>query len=70
VVIFVEENRSWFEVEPILDVLQFAPSTYCACKSRPPSERPRDDAVLKVEITRVHRVHRVHHDVYGVRKVS
>ena len=34
-------------------VLQVAPSTYYAAKSRPPSERARADAVLKVEMLRV-----------------
>ena len=34
--------------------------------SRPPSQRSRDDAVLKVEIARVHKQH---HDVYGAEKV-
>lgn len=47
-------------------MLQFAPSTYYASLSRPPSQRSRDDAVLKVEIARVHKQH---HDVYGAEKV-
>jgi len=34
-------------------VLQVAPSTYYAAKSRPPSQRARADAVLKVEMLRV-----------------
>ena len=34
--------------------------------SRPPSQHSRDDAVLKVEIARVHKQH---HDVYGAEKV-
>jgi putative transposase len=59
-------NRSRFGVEPICDVLQFAPSTYYAAKSRPPSKRSLDDAALKVAIALVHRQH---HDVYGARKV-
>ena len=66
VITFVEENRSRFGVEPICDVLQFAPSTYYASMSRPPSQHSRDDAVLKVEIARVHKQH---HDVYGAEKV-
>ena len=47
-------------------MLQFAPCTYYASLSRPPSQRSRDDAVLKVEIARVHKQH---HDVYGAEKV-
>ena len=40
-------------VEPMCAVLQFAPSTYYAVKSRPSSRRALCDAVLKVEVLRV-----------------
>lgn len=47
-------------------MLQFAPSTYYAAVSRPPSQRALDDEVLKVHIARVHKEH---HDVYGAEKL-
>ncbi len=47
-------------------MLQFAPSTYYAATSRPPSKRALDDEVLKIEIARVHKEH---YGVYGVEKV-
>lgn len=47
-------------------MLQFAPSTYYARTSRPPSARALADESLKVEIARVHREH---HGVYGAEKV-
>jgi len=48
-------------------VLQFAPSTYHAAKTRPPSQRSIDDEAFKADIARVHRS--AHHGVYGVEKV-
>jgi putative transposase len=53
-------------VEPICRVLQIAPSTYFAAKSRPPSTRARRDEALKVHIARVHAEH---YGVYGADKV-
>ncbi|MFN3685167.1 MAG: IS3 family transposase [Fimbriimonadaceae bacterium] len=53
-------------VEPICRVLQFAPSTYYAAKSRPPSRRSVEDAELKPLIRRVHAQN---FGVYGVEKV-
>jgi putative transposase len=53
-------------VEPICRVLQVAPSTYHAAKSRPPSKRTRRDQELKTEIARVHAEH---YGVYGADKV-
>ena len=47
-------------------MLQFAPSTYYAATSRPPSRRALDDEVLKVHIARVHAEH---HGVYGAEKL-
>lgn len=43
---FIDENRSEFGVEPICDVLQVAPSTYYAAKSRGLSARALRDAVM------------------------
>ncbi len=47
-------------------MLQFAPSTYYAFKSRPPCRRRVHDAKLKAEIARIHRENR---SLYGVAKV-
>ena len=46
IVEFIDANRDEFGVEPICTVLQVAPSTYYAAKSRPPSARAVRDAVL------------------------
>ncbi len=43
---FSDENRQEFGVEPICDVLQVAPSTYYAAKTRPPSARALRDQVM------------------------
>jgi putative transposase len=53
-------------VEPICAVLQFAPSTYYAARSRPPSARRVHDEELKPEIMRVYRENL---SVYGADKV-
>jgi putative transposase len=53
-------------VEPICRVLQVAPSTYHAAKSRPPSTRAQRDEELKTDIVRVHAEH---YGVYGADKV-
>jgi len=63
---YIEEYKVLFGVEPICRVLQFAPSTYYAARSRPPSPRAIRDAELCPEITRVHGEN---YDVYGVDKV-
>ncbi len=63
---FIEEHRHRWGVEPICRVLQFAPSTYYAHRSRPPSARSLRDAELKPEITRVHREN---FSVYGAEKL-
>ena len=59
-IVFVDANKErrscglrW-GVEPICDVLQVAPSTYYAARSRPPSARHVRDAELKTEIRRVY----------------
>jgi putative transposase len=46
IVEFIDANRDEFGVEPICTVLQVAPSTYYATKSRPLSARSVRDAVL------------------------
>ncbi len=69
---FIDQNRHrtteglvW-GVEPICEVLQFAPSTYYAARSRPPSARKIRDEELKPEITRVYTDNLT---VYGADKV-
>jgi putative transposase len=62
---FIETHRERFGVEPICRVLQVAPSSYYAARTRQPSARqPRDNA-LKVELRRAHAAH---FGVYGVSK--
>ncbi len=63
---FIDGHRDRWGVEPICRVLQVAPSTYYAARSRPPSIRALRDAELKVEI---HRVWKDNFEVYGARKV-
>ena len=46
IVEFIDANRDELGVEPICTVLQVAPSTYYAAKSRPVSARAARDAVL------------------------
>ena len=46
IVEYIDANREEFRVEPICKVLQVAPSTYYAAKSRPPSARAVRDAVM------------------------
>ncbi len=53
-------------VEPICRILQIAPSTYYAAKSRPPSARSVRDTGLKTEIQRVYDSNYV---VYGADKI-
>lgn len=63
---FIDRYRERWGVEPICRVLQFAPSTYYAARSRPTSARQLRDEELKVEILRVRKEN---FDVYGARKV-
>lgn len=70
---FIDEHRNrttadglTWGVEPICAVLQVAPSTYYATKSRTPSHRDIRDAWLTGEI---HRVHSANYGVYGAPKV-
>jgi putative transposase len=46
IVEFIDENRDELGVEPICNVLQVAPSTYYAAKSRPISARATRDALM------------------------
>jgi putative transposase len=66
VIRYIDAHRERFGVEPICDVLQFAPSTYYAAKTRPACARAVRDAELRVEIERVWWENRC---VYGARKI-
>ena len=63
---YIDTHKDEFGVEPICRVLQVAPSTYYAAKSRPRSPRAVSDALLGEHIKRVHEDN---YAVYGVRKV-
>jgi putative transposase len=65
-VAYIDEHREEFGIEPICEVMQFAPSTYYAAKTRPLSQRTIRDAVLKVAIVTVHQAN---YEVYGVAKM-
>jgi len=63
---YIDAHRDTFGVEPICQVLEIAPSTYYAARTRGPSARTLRDETLKVDIARVHTTN---FEVYGVRKV-
>ncbi len=63
---YIDQHRQEFGVEPICEVLQFAPSTYYAAKSRPLSERAIRDTAMKVAILSTWQAN---YEVYGVRKM-
>jgi putative transposase len=63
---YIDTYKAEFGVEPICRVLQFAPSTYYAAKSRPPSARSLADVSLGQQIQRIHDEN---YGVYGIRKV-
>lgn len=63
---YIDAHRERFGIEPICHTLAFAPSTYYAAKTRPPSQRSIDDAFLSDEILRVWKDN---YEVYGARKV-
>jgi putative transposase len=70
-IVFIDDHRQGYGVEPICKVLPIAPSTYHdhVAKRRDPdrlSARAKRDAVLKVE---VRRIFEENFRVYGVRKV-
>ncbi|MGC8635350.1 MAG: IS3 family transposase, partial [Candidatus Limnocylindrales bacterium] len=63
---FIDAQRVSFGVEPICQVLEIAPSSYYAARSRPPSARSLRDAALQADIGRLHRAN---YAVYGARKL-
>ena len=63
---FIDAQRVSFGVEPICQVLEIAPSSYYAARSRPPSARSLRDAALQADIGRLHRDN---YAVYGARKL-
>ncbi len=64
---YIDARKGRWGVEPICRALQFAPSTYYAARSRPPSARDLRDEALKVEIKRVYEAS--FDGCYGVKKV-
>jgi putative transposase len=66
IVDYIDVHKNEFGVEPICRVLQVAPSTYYAYRSRPPSARSVSDATTTVKIAQVHKDN---YGVYGARKV-
>ena len=66
IVDYIDVHRDQFGVEPICEVLQVAPSTYHAHRSRAPSARSISDAATSVAIGVVHADN---YGVYGARKV-
>jgi putative transposase len=63
---YIDAHRDDYGVEPICTVLEIAPSSYYAAKSRPPCKRRLREAELRVEIQRVFDEN---FSVYGPRKV-
>lgn len=63
---YIDEHKEEFGVESICRVLQFAPATYYAAASRPPSARRVRDEELKPEALRVWQENR---RVYGADKL-
>ena len=63
---YIEGHKGQFGVEPICDVLQFAPQTYYAAVTRQPSMRDVHDGYLReaIEVVWVQ-----NHGVYGADKV-
>jgi putative transposase len=63
---FIDDQREEFGVEPICAVLQVAPSTYYAAKSRPVSARViRDAAMIPILVA----IWMANYRVYGAHKV-
>ena len=63
---YIDTHRDTYGVEPICQVLDFAPSTYYARRARPPSTRALRDQALVPEIRRVYAAN---YSVYGADKV-
>jgi putative transposase len=66
VIRYIDAHRQRFGVEPILEVLEVAPSTYYSAKSRPACRRRVNDEKVKCEIRRVFDDN---YRVYGARKL-
>ena len=71
-IVFIDEHRGRFGVEPICRVLtehgcKIAPSTYYAARKRGLSARARRDELVFAEIERVHQASRG--GLYGARKI-
>jgi putative transposase len=65
-IVYIDQHKHRYGVEPICQLLPIAPSTYYQHTKGPRSGRAVRDAQLKVEISRVHAEH---FGVYGARKV-
>jgi putative transposase len=66
IVEFIDDNRDELGVEPICTVLQVAPSTYYAAKSRPVSARAtRDAAMIPILVA----IWTANYRVYGAHKL-
>jgi putative transposase len=63
---YIDAHRDEFGVEPICSVLQVAPSTYYAAKTRPRSARSVTDTTTTAAIGKLHQAN---YSVYGARKV-
>lgn len=63
---YIDEHKDRLGVEPICKVLQVAPSTYYAAKTRPPSARSLSDAATTAVIQKVHAEN---YGVYGINKI-
>jgi putative transposase len=66
VIAYIDTYKDVYGVEPICRVLQVAPSTYYAAKTRPPSTRSVRDEELKARITTIYAEN---YACYGVRKM-
>jgi len=68
---YIEQHKNIFGVEPICTTLTsadlpIAPSTFYACRTRPPSARAVRDVDLKRLIVGVHEEN---YGIYGIRKM-
>lgn len=65
-IVFIDEHKQLWGVEPICRHQPIAPCTYYAAKKRPPSPRSLADGKLKPEIIRVFDAN---YPVYGIEKI-
>ena len=65
-IVFIDEHKGAYGVEPICRELPIAPSTYYAARSRPPSARAIEDEELKAKILEVYKEN---YEVYGAEKI-